>query len=407
VRDFSNDIRWLSINTATVRKQWPLDRTIEECARRGITAISPWRDQVAAVGLDQIARQLRETGIVLSGYCRGGFFPAATAQGLREALDDNRRAIDEAKTLGAPCTVLVVGSLPGALAGKPEYKDIGLARSQVQDGIGASLEYARQVGMPLAIEPLHPMQAADRACVNTLEQALDICDALDPKASGMLGVAVDAYHVWWDPKLQSQIARAGRERLLAWHVCDWLTPTTDLLSDRGMMGDGVIELRKIRGWIEDLRRSGDLLFSALVATRRRPDAGHLHRTPQALRLRGLACRRQERPAGGACSFGGDAHRPAAPRTPTKIPAVTHARPAITTQDSGSPSSAMAHRADRPGTTAVIMVVRTGPKLSTIFMKPIPEITTDSQPCNTPWVRISRHGASASREETVPVATSSA
>jgi len=256
VRDFSNDIRWLSINTATVRKQWPLDRTIEECARRGITAISPWRDQVAAVGLDQIARQLRETGIVLSGYCRGGFFPAATAQGLREALDDNRRAIDEAKTLGAPCTVLVVGSLPGALAGKPEYKDIGLARSQVQDGIGASLEYARQVGMPLAIEPLHPMQAADRACVNTLEQALDICDALDPKASGMLGVAVDAYHVWWDPKLQSQIARAGRERLLAWHVCDWLTPTTDLLSDRGMMGDGVIELRKIRGWIEDAGYAG-------------------------------------------------------------------------------------------------------------------------------------------------------
>jgi len=208
------------------------------------------------VGLDQIARQLRETGIVLSGYCRGGFFPAATAQGLREALDDNRRAIDEAKTLGAPCTVLVVGSLPGALAGKPEYKDIGLARSQVQDGIGASLEYARQVGMPLAIEPLHPMQAADRACVNTLEQALDICDALDPKASGMLGVAVDAYHVWWDPKLQSQIARAGRERLLAWHVCDWLTPTTDLLSDRGMMGDGVIELRKIRGWIEDAGYAG-------------------------------------------------------------------------------------------------------------------------------------------------------
>ena len=256
MRDFSNDIRWLSINTATVRKQWPLDRTIEECARRGITAISPWRDQVAAVGLDRIARQLRETGIVLSGYCRGGFFPAATAQGLREALDDNRRAIDEAKTLGAPCTVLVVGSLPGALAGKPEYKDIGLARSQVQDGIGASLEYARQVGMPLAIEPLHPMQAADRACVNTLEQALDICDALDPQASGMLGVAVDAYHVWWDPKLQSQIARAGRERLLAWHVCDWLTPTTDLLSDRGMMGDGVIELRKIRGWIEDAGYAG-------------------------------------------------------------------------------------------------------------------------------------------------------
>lgn len=256
MRDFSQDTRWLSINTATVRKQWTLDQIIEGCARRGIRAISPWRDQVAAIGLERTAKLLRDTGIGLSGYCRGGFFPASTAQGLREALDDNRRAIDEAKTLNAPCTVLVVGALPGALTGKPESKDIALARSQVHDGIAATMEYARQVGMPLAIEPLHPMQAAERACVNTLEQALDLCDAIDPSGSGLLGVAVDAYHVWWDPKLASQIARAGGKRLLAWHVCDWLTPTTDLLSDRGMMGDGVIELRKIRGWLEDAGYAG-------------------------------------------------------------------------------------------------------------------------------------------------------
>jgi sugar phosphate isomerase/epimerase len=256
MRDFTGDIQWLSINTATVRKQWTLDQIIEGCARRGIRAISPWRDQVAAIGLDTTARLLKETGIGLSGYCRGGFFPASTAQGLRDALDDNRRAIDEAKTLNAPCTVLVVGALPGALAGKAEYKDISLARSQVQDGIAATMEYAREVGMPLAIEPLHPMQAADRACVNTMEQALDLCDAIDPERTGMLGVAVDAYHVWWDPKLASQIARAGVKRLLAWHVCDWLTPTRDLLSDRGMMGDGVIELRKIRGWMEDAGYAG-------------------------------------------------------------------------------------------------------------------------------------------------------
>ncbi len=256
MRDFTDDIQWLSINTATVRKQWTLDQIIEGCARRGIRAISPWRDQVAAIGLDTTARLLKETGIGLSGYCRGGFFPASTAQGLRDALDDNRRAIDEAKTLNAPCTVLVVGALPGALAGKAEYKDISLARSQVQDGIAATMDYAREVGMPLAIEPLHPMQAADRACVNTMEQALDLCDAIDPARTGMLGVAVDAYHVWWDPKLASQIARAGVKRLLAWHVCDWLTPTRDLLSDRGMMGDGVIELRKIRGWMEDAGYAG-------------------------------------------------------------------------------------------------------------------------------------------------------
>ena len=260
MRDFSQDHDWLSINTATVRKQLgaevPLDRIIDQCAERGIRAISPWRDQVAAVGLDKIAKQLKAHGIGLSGYCRGGFFPAPDAAGRKAALDDNRRAIDEARTLDAPCLVLVVGALPGALEGKVAYKDIGRARSEVRDGIAASLEYAREVGMPLAIEPLHPMQAADRACINTLEHALDICDELDAGKTGILGLALDIYHVWWDPKQQQQIARAGRERLLAYHVCDWLTPTRDLLSDRGMMGDGVVELKKIRGWVEDAGFSG-------------------------------------------------------------------------------------------------------------------------------------------------------
>ncbi len=215
MRDFSIDHRWLSINTATVRAQWPLDRIVTECAQRGIRAISPWRDQVAAL--------LRDTGMELSGYCRGGMFPASTDAGLLAALDDNRRAVDEAKTLNAACLVLVVG---------------------------ATLEYARGVGMPLAIEPLHSMYAADRACINTLEQAPDLCDALDPSRAGALGVAVDLYHVWWGPKLQAQIERAGRERLLAFHVCDWLVPTRDLLNDRGMMGDGVIDIPRIRGWVE-------------------------------------------------------------------------------------------------------------------------------------------------------------
>ena len=250
MRDFSTDHRWLSINTATVRQQWKLDRIIDECARRGIRAISPWRDQVAAIGLDRIASQLQAHGIGLSGYCRGGFYPAADKAGLAAALDDNRCAIDEARTLGAPCLVLVVGALPGALDGKPVHKDIGRVRGEVRDGIAASLDHARAVGMPLAIEPLHPMQAAERACVNTLEQALDLCDELDPRCSGALGVALDVYHVWWDPKLRQQIERAGRDRLLAFHVCDWLTPTRDLLDDRGMMGDGVIEIPKIRSWVE-------------------------------------------------------------------------------------------------------------------------------------------------------------
>jgi sugar phosphate isomerase/epimerase len=254
MRDFSTDHRWLSINTATVRKQrgvdLPLPDILETCAQRGIRAVSPWRDQVAAAGLGTISKLLKTHGLALSGYCRGGMFPAVDDAGRAAALDDNWRALDEACELNAACLVLVVGALPGALTGKAAHKDLGLSRQQVADGIGALLIEARKRKMPLAIEPLHPMYAADRACVNTMEQALDLCDALDPARSGALGVAVDVYHVWWDPKLEAQIARAGRERLLAFHVCDWLTPTTDLLNDRGMMGDGVIDIPKIRGWVE-------------------------------------------------------------------------------------------------------------------------------------------------------------
>lgn len=260
-RDFSQDNRWLSINTATVRKsrgnEVPLIDILDACAARGIRAVAPWRDQVAEAGLANVAATIKAHGLELSGYCRGGMFPATDAAGLQAAHDDNRRAVDEACTLGAPCLVLVVGGLPGALNGKAAHKNIALARAQVSDGIARLLEYARHCHMPLAIEPLHPMYAADRACVNTLEQALDLCEQIDP-ASGIsdaqtadLGVAVDMYHVWWDPKLQAQIARAGQRRLLAFHVCDWLTPTTDLLLDRGMMGDGVIDIAQARGWVED------------------------------------------------------------------------------------------------------------------------------------------------------------
>lgn len=254
MRDFSQDHRWLSINTATIRRsggaELPLPRIIEACARKGIGAISPWRDQVAAAGLAEVSRLVRSHGLQLSGYCRGGMFPAADAAGLKAARDDNRRAVDEAVELNAACLVLVVGGLPGALQGRAAHKDIALARSQVRDGIAELLDYARQARMPLAIEPLHPMYAADRACINTMEQALDLCDELDAQRTGALGVAVDVYHVWWDPKLQQQIERAGQGRLLAFHVCDWLTPTTDLLNDRGMMGDGVIDIPRIRGWME-------------------------------------------------------------------------------------------------------------------------------------------------------------
>ena len=183
MRDFSGDHRWLSINTATLRGAGTLDRIVAACARHGIRAISPWRDQVHAIGLERTQQLVRANGMALSGYCRGGMFPAMDAAGRAAALADNRRAVDEAKSLDATCLVLVVGSLPGALAGTPLSKDLFAARRDVHDGIAATLEYAKSVGMPLAIEPLHPMYAADRACVNTLEQALDLCDAIDPRPS--------------------------------------------------------------------------------------------------------------------------------------------------------------------------------------------------------------------------------
>lgn len=250
MRDFSADHRWLSLNTATVRKQGDFLQIIDACARHGIRAIDPWRDQVAAVGLDRAARAVRDAGLELSGYCRGGMFTSDAARRI-EVRDDNRRAVDEAKTLGAPCVVLVVGGLPQySRPGSAASKDIVAARGQVEDAIAEMMEYARSARMPLAIEPLHPAYAADRACVNTTRQALDICDRLDPDRTGALGVALDVYHIWWDPELSSQISRAGRDRLLAFHVCDWLVPTKDILNDRGMMGDGAIDIKSVRRAVE-------------------------------------------------------------------------------------------------------------------------------------------------------------
>jgi sugar phosphate isomerase/epimerase len=250
MRDFSADHRWLSLNTATVRKQGGLVEIIEACARHGIRAIDPWRDQVASVGLDRAVRAVRDAGLELSGYCRGGMFVADAAHRI-EVRDDNRRVIDEAKALGAPCVVLVAGGLPQySRPGSVASRDIAQARTQVHDAIAEMMEYAKQANMPLAVEPLHPAYAADRACVNTTRQALDLCDALDPKGIGMLGVALDVYHIWWDFELMPQIARAGKDRLLAFHVCDWLVPTKDILNDRGMMGDGVIDIKSVRAAVE-------------------------------------------------------------------------------------------------------------------------------------------------------------
>ena len=233
------DRKKLSINQATTMKQWTLREAIEGYAAKDIGGISVWRDKLAECGVNEAASILSDHGMTVTGLCRGGMFPASDDAGRMAALDDNRRAVDEAAAIGAQCLVMVCGGLPDG------SKDMVDARKQVADGLERMLPHARKAGVPVAIEPLHPMTAADRACVNTLEHALDLCDALGDG----VGVAVDVYHVWWDPKLESQISRAG-DRILGFHVCDWLVPTVDLVWDRGMMGDGVIDIPRIRGWVE-------------------------------------------------------------------------------------------------------------------------------------------------------------
>jgi sugar phosphate isomerase/epimerase len=246
----------LSLNTATVRKQWDMAQIIDGCVRHGIRGLSPWRDQIAALGLQETKKRIDGAGLTVTGVCRGGFFME------KNWKDDNLRAIEEAHVLGAPALILVVGGMP------ERSKDLASARTHIRDCIAEVLPEARKAGVPLAIEPLHPMQVA-RAAVNTLEQALDLCDALGEG----VGVAVDVYHVWWDPKLAPQIARAGK-RILGYHICDWLPNTRDLVTDRGMMGDGVIDLPSIRKQVEAAGYRGFQeveIFSELDWWKRDPD----------------------------------------------------------------------------------------------------------------------------------------
>jgi sugar phosphate isomerase/epimerase len=262
MRDLSNDTRLLAVNSATV-KAWSLEQLVEGCQRAGILAIAPWRDIIQAVGIDKAGRLIRSAGLDVSCLCRGGMFPAADDAGRRAALEDNRRAVDEAAGIGAKCLVLIAGGLPKG------SKDLAGAHEQVRDGIAELLPYARDAGMPLAIEPLHPMTAADRACVNTMGHANNLCDELGEG----LGIALDVYHVWWDPELPRQIERAGK-RIITYHVCDWLVPTRDLVFDRGMPGDGAIDLKGIRAMVEATGYKGHIdveIFSTLDWWKREPD----------------------------------------------------------------------------------------------------------------------------------------
>jgi sugar phosphate isomerase/epimerase len=259
----------LSLNWATVREKWDLGQAIEGCVRHGIPGSAPWREPVHAMGVEAAGRRIGDAGLRVSGYCRAGLFPAADDAGLRAAVDDTRRAIDEAAAIGAECLVILGGGMA------PGSRDLVGAREQARDGVAAVLPHARDRAVPLALEPLHPMYAADRCCVSTLKQANDLCDELDPAGEGGLGVAIDVYHVFWDPELECEVARAGAGgRILAFHVCDWLVPTRDMLLDRGMMGDGVIDIRRVRGLVEGAGYDGLIeveIFSRLDWWRRDPD----------------------------------------------------------------------------------------------------------------------------------------
>jgi sugar phosphate isomerase/epimerase len=240
VRDLSQHLKSCSINTATLGFQAPIGAVIEAVARAGFGMIAPWRREIEGDDVKAIAKQIHDAGLTLSGYCRSTYMPAADAKAFRRNIESNKRALDDAATLGAPCFVMVVG---GLTAGS---KDLNAARQQVKEACTELAVYGKAVGVKIALEPLHPVYAADRSCLTLLSEALDWCDEI---ADPCIGVAIDCYHVWWDPHVMRDIARAGK-RIHAFHVCDWLVPTTDMLNDRGMMGDGVIDVKAIRHAVE-------------------------------------------------------------------------------------------------------------------------------------------------------------
>jgi sugar phosphate isomerase/epimerase len=271
MRSLAGRLDLCSMNTATIGFRESIACTIERVARAGFGAIAPWRREIDGEDVAAVARRIRDAGLAVSGYCRSTYIPAADAAAFRAGLDDNRRAIDQAAVLGAACFVMVVGGLPDG------SHDLVDARGQLVEGTGLLHEHARAAGVRLALEPLHPMYAADRSVLSTLAQALDIADALEPDDDGdpWLGVALDVYHVWWDPALAEGIERAGlAQRLFAFHVCDWRRETRDMLNDRGMMGDGVIDIPAIRGMVEDAGYAGAVeveVFSSLDWWQRPPE----------------------------------------------------------------------------------------------------------------------------------------
>ncbi|MCX7028399.1 MAG: sugar phosphate isomerase/epimerase [Spirochaetes bacterium] len=240
-----NDLSRLAVHTITT-KPWPLATALRKYADAGAKGISVWKESLGDIKPAAAASLIRAAGLKTVSMVRGGFFPAPMAGERNKKIVDNLALIEASAELGAPLLVLVCGADPRVRLAE--------ARKQVEEGIAAMLPAARRAGVRLAIEPLHPMYADARSVVNTMRQANDLCESF---ADPFLGVAVDVYHVWWDPELEAQIGRCGSlGKIFAFHVCDWLTPTVDFLNDRGLMGEGCIDIPLIRSWVEKAGFSG-------------------------------------------------------------------------------------------------------------------------------------------------------
>jgi sugar phosphate isomerase/epimerase len=231
------DVAYLSLNQITTER-WSVREAVEGCARAGLSWIGLWRHKVAETGLKESARLVRDAGLRVSGLCRGGMFPAGTRAERAARIEDNRRAIDEAAELGTDVLVLVCGPA--------ENCTLDDARAMVEEGITELVPYAAERGVKLGIEPLHPVFAADRSVIVSLGQANDIVERI---GSPHVGVVIDVYHVWWDPRLYEEIRRSAGH-IFGFHVNDWLAPVENALMSRGMMGDGCIEIERIRRAVE-------------------------------------------------------------------------------------------------------------------------------------------------------------
>ncbi|MEV0489489.1 sugar phosphate isomerase/epimerase family protein [Streptomyces atratus] len=236
------DLSRLSINQETI-KQWSLPELIEGCVKAGIDKVGLWRGPVQEYGVERTAQLLKDAGLTVTSLCRGGFFTALDPAERACALDDNRAAIDEAAALSTDTLVLVSGGLP------PGSRDLRGARERIAEALAELGPYARERGVRLAIEPLHPMFASDRCVVSTLSQALDIAERFPAE---QVGVVVDTYHIWWDDQAAAQIARAGEGgRIHSFQLADWITPLpAGVLVGRGQLGEGSVDFRAFREMVE-------------------------------------------------------------------------------------------------------------------------------------------------------------